>query len=153
MVGKNIRALRKGKKMSINKLSNVSGVSLGFISDIENSKTNPSIPTLIKIAKALNIKMELFFKKDLIITLNQSITKENLKKYTDNQTNQLKEESELYTTGKFKTAKAAMQFILKQPSLMAYGGYDVQNMSDEDIIEFANDLLGVVKALSSKYSR
>lgn len=62
MVGENIRRVRNDKKISINKLSKLSGVALGFLSDIENGKTNPSIPTLTKIAKVLDVPVSEFFR-------------------------------------------------------------------------------------------
>jgi repressor LexA len=55
MLGDNIRRIRKSRKMSINKLSEKSGISLGYISDLENNKlTNPSYEKLELIAKVLN---------------------------------------------------------------------------------------------------
>ncbi len=54
---------------------------------------------------------------------------------------------------KISSAKEAMEFILKQPVLMAYGGYDVKKMSDEDLVNFANDLLEHLELLSLKYKK
>ena len=34
-----------------------------------------------------------------------------------------------------------MKFILSQPILAAYGGYNLNNMADEEIIELADDML------------
>ena len=55
MLGDNIRRIRKSKKMSINKLSELSGVSLGYLSDIENNKGNPTMDKIDDIAIALGI--------------------------------------------------------------------------------------------------
>jgi len=41
----------------------------------------------------------------------------------------------------FGDAEQALKFILSQPVLAAYGGYDLKNMPDEEIIEIANDML------------
>jgi transcriptional regulator with XRE-family HTH domain len=41
----------------------------------------------------------------------------------------------------FEDAEQALKFIISQPILAAYGGYDLNNMSDEEIIEIANDML------------
>lgn len=49
------------------------------------------------------------------------------------------------------TAEDAMKFILKQPVLIAYGGYDIKKMSDEDLIDFANGLLNQLELISLKY--
>ena len=34
-----------------------------------------------------------------------------------------------------------MKFILEQPVFMMYGGYDLNSMSDDEILEIANDML------------
>ena len=54
MLGENIRKIRKEKHISINKLSKMTGISLGYLSDLENGKsTNPSLEKLNTIADAL----------------------------------------------------------------------------------------------------
>ena len=66
MLGDNIRKIRKARKVSINNLSKISGVSLGYLSDIENNKgTNPTKETLEKLAAALEVTVDEFFKEDL----------------------------------------------------------------------------------------
>lgn len=50
-------------------------------------------------------------------------------------------------------ATEAMEFIIKQPVLMAYGGYDISKMSDDELIEFANDLLKQLELISYKYKK
>lgn len=52
-----------------------------------------------------------------------------------------------------KTPSQAMEFILKQPTLMAYGGYNINKMSDNDLIDFANDLLKQLELISYKYKK
>ncbi|MBU3113573.1 helix-turn-helix domain-containing protein [Clostridium lacusfryxellense] len=54
----------------------------------------------------------------------------------------------------FKTIKNpedAITFILKQPTLMAYGGYDINKMTNDEIVDFANELLRQLELLSYKY--
>lgn len=53
----------------------------------------------------------------------------------------------------FKSPEAAMKFILEQPALAAFGGYDLSKMSNEEIIEFANELLRQLKLLGYKYKK
>lgn len=142
MLGDNIRKIRKDKKISINKLAEQTGISLGYISDLENNKsTNPSIDKLNLIANALNVSVDAFFKDDLDMWDSTIDTK------------QIKEEVSMYETGEFKTPEAAMQFILKQPAIMGYGGFDTNKMSNEEIIEFANELLNQMKLISYKYKK
>ena len=56
----------------------------------------------------------------------------------------------------FKTIKNpedAIAFILKQPTLMAYGGYDINKMTNDEIVDFANELLRQLELVSYKYKR
>jgi repressor LexA len=54
LIGDNIRRIRKEKGYSINKLSKETGISLGYLSDLENNKAkNPSMDKLKTIAKFL----------------------------------------------------------------------------------------------------
>lgn len=49
--------LRKEKKLTIKKLSDCSGVAFGALSDIENGKNLPSLPTLIKLSTFYGITL------------------------------------------------------------------------------------------------
>lgn len=51
----------------------------------------------------------------------------------------------------FRNAQDAMEFILKTPTLAAFGGYDPSAMSDETIVDFANEILQQLKLVSYKY--
>jgi transcriptional regulator with XRE-family HTH domain len=51
----------------------------------------------------------------------------------------------------FNNAQDAMAFILKTPTLAAYGGYNPESMDDETIIAFANEILQQLKLVSYKY--
>lgn len=137
MLGDNIRNIRKEKKLSINKLAKITGISLGYLSDLENNKAkNPSVDKLKIIADALGVQPELFFKNDI-----------------DIENDFIKEESESYNTYQFDTAEAAMQFILKQPAIMGFGGFDTNKMNNQEIIDFANELLNQLKLLGYKYKK
>ena len=54
MVGKRIRELRKHRKMSLQALADSIPLSVSFLSDIENGRSNPSIKRLEEIALALD---------------------------------------------------------------------------------------------------
>jgi transcriptional regulator with XRE-family HTH domain len=145
MIGEKLKELRKLNNISLRSLSEKSGISKSTLSDIENNKTNPTTNTLKKIAAAFNIDVEDLFKAE-------PITDNDLEKW-DKNSEQVKEEVELYETGEFKTAEAAMQFILKQPAIMGYGGFDAEKLSKEEIIEFANELLNQLQLLGLKYKK
>jgi transcriptional regulator with XRE-family HTH domain len=56
-IGATIRAIRKRKKMTIPQLCEGTGLSKGFISNVENNKTSPSIATLANIAAFLKVPL------------------------------------------------------------------------------------------------
>ncbi len=65
MLGDNIKTIRKSKKISINLLSSITGISLGYLSDLENNKaSNPTMEKLQKIADALEVSVDEFIKPD-----------------------------------------------------------------------------------------
>jgi len=57
-LGKNILAIRKDKKWSLDALAKKSGVSKAMLSQVEQEKTNPTLATLWKIAHGLNVPLE-----------------------------------------------------------------------------------------------
>lgn len=142
MLGDNIRKIRKDKKMSINNLSKKTGISLGYLSDLENNKAkNPSIDKLELIADVLQVSVDIFFKSD------EEMWDEVLN------SDQIREECGTYESGEFKTPEAAMKFILKQPAIMGYGGFNVNKLTDDELIDFANELLNQMKLISYKYKK
>ncbi len=53
----------------------------------------------------------------------------------------------------FKTAPEAVQYLIKNHSLAAYGGYNLDEMTEEEIVDFANELLRQIELISYKYKR
>lgn len=53
-VGKRIKEIRKKKKLTLRELSKKADISISFISDIENGRSNPSLERLKSIAAALD---------------------------------------------------------------------------------------------------
>jgi len=58
LIGKNILNSRKQKGMSLDELAKRSGVSKSMLSQVEQDKTNPTIITAWKIARALDLSIE-----------------------------------------------------------------------------------------------
>jgi len=54
-LGLNLKRIRNKKAISQGDIARELGVSRGFVSTIENGKTNPTLSTIAKIAKALNV--------------------------------------------------------------------------------------------------
>ena len=54
-VGRNVRALRQQRRMTIDALAAASGVSRGTVIQVETARGNPSIATLCNLASALRV--------------------------------------------------------------------------------------------------
>lgn len=64
-IGSTIRAIRKRKNITIAQICETTGLSQGFMSQVETNKTSPSISTLENIAEALNVPLAyLLLKKE-----------------------------------------------------------------------------------------
>jgi len=71
-IGKRIRQIRKKHGYTLRALANRTNFSQGFLSKVENSKKAPSIGTLMKLAKTLDVRMADFFgetQPDTTVTL------------------------------------------------------------------------------------
>lgn len=85
VIGKNIKILREKKGLSKKKLSELSGVSVSYISELENLKKNsPSIEIIDKLANALDVT-----KGDLL--------KDNDEQFTEDTNKFIIQKSYLYT--------------------------------------------------------
>lgn len=61
IVGKKIKEIRKKKALTIQELAEISGVSEGHVSRLENGLKSPTISTLEKLANALDVPIVYFF--------------------------------------------------------------------------------------------
>jgi len=57
MIGKNIQKLRSKQNLTLNVLSERSGVSKAMLSQIESDKVNPTVATVWKIARGLGVDL------------------------------------------------------------------------------------------------
>lgn len=127
-LGENIRKLRLEKGFSIMKIRELTGLSKSTISDLENDKSSPTVETLQKIAEALGVSVEDFFK-------SKPVTEETFKKCDEEyDSKKLSEEIKLLESKKITDVKQAMEVILSQPGLMLNG----EMLSDESKIALAN---------------
>jgi transcriptional regulator with XRE-family HTH domain len=79
---KNIKKFRINKKMSLGRLANLTGLTKGYVSKIENSDKAPPFSTLNKIADALNTDISLLIAEDSEVpeNINLCIVKKNERK-------------------------------------------------------------------------
>lgn len=60
-ISNTIRNLRKEKHITIQHLADKAGVSKGLVSQVENSRTVPSLPVLLNLIKSLDLDLNEFF--------------------------------------------------------------------------------------------
>lgn len=127
-IGEKIKEIRKAKKISVEYLAAELGVSKTTIYRYEDS-TIEKIPvkTFNHICKLLEISPA-----QLMGNTPDTADREEFPK-------------------EFYNAQDAMEFILRTPTLAAFGGYDPSTMSDEKILAFANDILTQLALVSLKY--
>ena len=56
-LGKQLKRIRQNKGLSLKQVAEMSDVSIGLISKIENFRTTPSLPVLLKIMQSLEIDL------------------------------------------------------------------------------------------------
>lgn len=60
-IGARLKTLRTARKVTIKALAEATGLSVGFISNIERDVNNPTINSLMKICSALEVDLQTFF--------------------------------------------------------------------------------------------
>lgn len=60
-MGRRIREIRKEQNLTLKDVASMAGLTESLISQIENSKANPSIATLLAISRVLNVPVGSFF--------------------------------------------------------------------------------------------
>jgi putative transcriptional regulator len=56
-IGKNISTIRRKKGLTQLDLASACGMETNSLGRIENGRTNPTVKTLLKLAKALDVKL------------------------------------------------------------------------------------------------
>ena len=62
-IGREVRAFRKQQNITVVELAQLTGLSIGMLSKIENGNTSPSLTTLQSLADALSVPLTSFFRQ------------------------------------------------------------------------------------------
>ncbi|MBE1285080.1 MAG: helix-turn-helix domain-containing protein [Rhodobacteraceae bacterium] len=62
-IGREVRAFRRQQGITVAELANLTGLSIGMLSKIENGNTSPSLTTLQLLANALSVPITSFFRR------------------------------------------------------------------------------------------
>ena len=118
-----LKKLREQKRLNQTELANLLKVSNGSISKWERGDRQPDYETLENIADTFNVTIDYL--------LGRSDSKQE---FNESQMN-------------FSTPQEALSFILKQDMVADFGGYDLDNMSDDEIMEMADDIADMLKII------
>lgn len=125
LFGNNLKYLRNKFNLNQSDLANDLGISQNTISQWEKGVREPD-----------NIEMFLKLAKRLEVTLDELVNS-NL------------EENKIT----FTNPSDAVEFILRQPMVANFGGYDLDLMSDDEILDMAQDLSEMLQIMAKKHKR
>ena len=109
-----IKKIRKNKGYTLNRLGELTGLSKGLLSRIENYQVSPPIATLSKISRGLEVPIGIFFETDEEHREERcAVTKKDERK----QVNKREATAELnyYSLSSLRTKKLIEPFIVKYP--------------------------------------
>ena len=129
---------RKKRNMSLREFADLIGISHTYLKKFEtgiNPNTgkpvSPTIEMLSDISKSLHVSLEYLLEMSGYLKVNN-----------------LADEYQSFTT-----PQEALNFILKQEMIADYGGYDLDTMSDDEIMEMAEDVGDMLKIVSRKHRK
>ena len=132
VLGKKIKFLREEKELSQLEFAKTLNISNSTLSQYEAGNRMPGDEIKKKIAEYFNVSL------DYLMGVS------NLR-------NPYKEEEQL--PDDFKTPEEAIDFLLNKNVIMGFGGFDVDDLTDEEKVDFAHELLSHLKLLSLKYKK
>lgn len=113
-IGERIKSIRESKQLTIEQLSERSGVELEVIKQIEECKELPSLAPLIKIARALGVRLGTFLddhdELGPVITRNEEIT-DGLD-FSNNSTNPQKRNMRYHPLSQSKAGRHMESFMI-----------------------------------------
>jgi len=121
---RNIRYLRKKHKLNQTQLAEKMGVAQTTVSDWETGDNEPNFGTIIKLCD--------LFRVNPTEILGADFEKD-------------------YRI--FDTAQAAIKYLLAQPQVSMMGGYDLEKMSEDELIKFADDVQGQINLVALRYKK
>ena len=130
--GQRLRELRRENQLTTKELSSDLDVAQSTISRYENDLREPRRDFLEKVSSYFNVSVDYILgntdnKSDDLITPNLST--------------------------KFNSVEDAISFLLNQPTLIDFVGYDLSKLSEKEVIDFANDILKQIEVVSYKYKK
>lgn len=137
-----LRKERKKKNMSLRDFSEYLGISHTYLNKLENGidprtskPVSPTIETLKQISNAMNISLDTLLQiSGYIPEKNNYDSNSNIPEY-------------------FETPQDAIKFILEQPMIANFGGYDLELMEDDEIMDMAEDVADMLRIMAKKHKK
>lgn len=124
--GKKLHSLMKENKITQQELAERLNVRRGSVSNWVTDRRVPDNNTIVELANIFNVTTDYLLGNE---NIKDDINLKNIR---------------------FDNAQDALAFILKQPSIMAFG---VPELTDDELIEFANDILEHIEFISYKHNK
>jgi len=140
-LAKRIKQLRTEKELTQEEFGRIFGIVKSTVSLYESGKSTPDDTLKRRIAEYFNVSLDYLMGVSDIRNPYSTDKTSNEKEYQ----NQLPDS--------FETPEEAVKFLLEQNVIMGFGGFDIDKLSDEEKVEFANELLHQLKLLSYKYKK
>ena len=76
-IGKKLKELKTLKKLKLKEIALETGLSVSYLSDIMNERSNPSVDTLIRLSDFMGVPASSFIGEDTAAYLNEAETELN----------------------------------------------------------------------------
>lgn len=132
----NVEKIMKSKGWTNYKLAKEAGLGQSTVHEIMNGKKKtPNSTTLQKMAAALEVSVNAFFDNE---------------ETNDIEKTSIKEDFPIVPTH-FTDPEEARDYVMKH-KIFGYGGFNPSKMCDDDILNFANEMINQAELLGIKYS-
>ncbi len=139
-MGAVIKQLREERSLTQSDLAKIIGVSSSTIGMWENDERSPNEDKKEIIADYFNVDMNYLYGKTLVRNSYREL-------------GTIDEENPTYIPDHFESVTDAMEFILRVPVVANNCGYDLNTMSEEEIIEMAEDLSEMLQIMAKKHRK
>lgn len=131
-----LKSIRIEKGLTTYELSELTGIPQSTISKMENGKRKIETDSIQILAKAFNVPVSYFFDEEIENKSEEKTLEKDFPIVPEHFTNP--DEARAYVT---------------KHEIFGYGGFNPHIMSDEDILNFANEMIEQAELLGYKYSR
>lgn len=130
MLGERLRTLRNEKGYTLIYVSKKLDLSEATLSNYEKSTRSPDWKIINKLADFYNVSTDYIMGRTDIRTSTKDII------------NKI-----------FEDTDEVLKFILHDKSIMTFAGFDIDKLTDDEVLQFTNDLKNQIGLLSYKYKR